>query len=249
MFPDLKNKVALVSGGSRGIGKAIALELARNQVKVAFNYASDKESAKLTLGEVKQLGSDSLIIQGDVRDFEFAKSFIEAAKSKFGRIDFLVNNAGILKDKSLMMMSEAEWKDVIDVNLNGAFNLTKALITTFLKQKSGSIVNISSTAGLIGSAGQTNYSSSKAGLNGFTKSLAREVAAYGIRVNAVAPGFVETDMIKSMQESRLQKLLENVPMKRIGLPAEVARVVLFLLSDSASYITGQVVCIDGGLAI
>lgn len=248
-FPDLENKVAIVSGGSRGIGKAIVLELARNRVKVAFNFLSNTELANSTFDEVKRLGMDVFIMQGDIRNFEFVKKFVNETKNKFGRIDYLINNAGILKDKSLMLMSESDWGDVINTNLNGAFNLSKLVIMSFLKQKSGAIVNISSTAGILGSVGQVNYSSSKAGLIGMTKSLAREVAPYGIRVNAVAPGFIETDMVKGIKEKNLISLMSNVPMKRMGKAIEVAKVVTFLLSEASSYVTGQVIPIDGGLAI
>lgn len=245
---NFKGKAAIVTGGSRGIGKAIVLDLAKRGAKVAFNYVTSKDAANAVVSEVKQLGGEAIAVQGDVRDPDAAKKFVDEAKKAFGRIDYLVNNAGILRDKALMFMSDADWNDVINTNLNGLFNITRLVVTGFLKEKSGAVVNISSTAGLIGNAGQTNYGASKAGVIGFTKSLAKEVASYGVRVNAVAPGFVETDMVKTMTELKLQEALKYVPMKRIGSTDEVAKVVSFLLSDEASYITGQVLPIDGGLA-
>ncbi len=249
MLEDLPGKVAVVTGGCRGIGKEIVLELVKNKVKVAFNYVSNKNAASHFVNEVEELGGEVIAAQADVRNQIEVRAFIDTTKKRFGRIDFLVNNAGILKDKLLMVMSDEEWKDVIETNLYGTFFITRQIIVNFLKQKSGSIVNLSSTAGLIGNAGQVNYSSSKAGIIGLTKSLAKEVAPYGIRVNAVAPGYIQTDMVKTLNESRLIEGLHLVPMKRIGRPEEVAKVVLFLLSDASSYITGQVIPIDGGLAI
>ncbi len=249
VIESLKGKSAIVTGGSRGIGKAIVLELAKNRVNVAFNYVTSQEAAMNVLGEAEMLGVKAIAFKADVKNTNEAKAFVDAAKDKFKKIDFLVNNAGILRDKTLMFMSDVDWKDVIETNLYGPFILTRLMIMSFLKQKSGSIVNISSTAGLIGNAGQVNYSASKAGLIGFTKALAKEVAPYGIRVNAVAPGFVETDMVKSMPEDKLAEAIKTIPMKRLGHVEEVAKVVTFLLSESASYITGQVLPIDGGLAI
>ncbi len=249
MLDGLAGKVAVVTGGSRGIGRSIALDLARNCVHVSFNYVNSKDAAENVVSEIRKLGAKAIAVKADVRNSEEAKFFVDQTRKEFERIDFLVNNAGILRDKTLMLMTDTDWKDVIDTNLNGPFNLTRLIITGLLKQRSGSIVNISSTAGMIGNAGQVNYSSSKAGVIGFTKSLAKEVAPYGVRVNAVAPGFIETDMVKNIPGGKMKEAIQTVPMKRIGTPEEVAKVVTFLLSDAASYITGQVLPIDGGLAI
>lgn len=244
-----ENKVAVVTGGSRGIGRAIVSELVKHGVAVSFNYVNSEEAANHLIKEVEKQGGKIMAVKADVKDPKDSERFVAETKKRFGRIDFLVNNAGIIRDKTLMFMTDTDWKDVIDTNLNGPFNLTRLVITGLLKQKSGSIVNISSTAGMIGNAGQVNYSSSKAGVIGFTKSLAKEVAPYGVRVNAVAPGFIETDMVKNIPDGKMKEAVQTVPMKRIGAPEEVARVVVFLLSDAASYITGQVLPIDGGLAI
>ncbi len=249
MLEGLIGRTAIVTGGSRGIGKAIVLDLARNKVNVAFNYVASKDAADDVVAEVEKLGAKTLAVKADVKNPDQAKLFVDEAKKKFGKIDFLVNNAGILKDKTLMFMSDADWKDVIETNLYGSFVLTRLMIMSFLKQNSGGIVNISSTAGLIGNAGQVNYSASKAGLIGFTKALAKEVASYGVRVNAVAPGFIETDMVKTIPENKMQEAVKTIPMQRLGKPDEVAKVVTFLLSEESAYITGQVLPIDGGLAI
>ncbi|PIU39924.1 MAG: 3-oxoacyl-[acyl-carrier-protein] reductase [Candidatus Omnitrophica bacterium CG07_land_8_20_14_0_80_50_8] len=246
---NLAEKTAIVTGGARGIGRAIVLELAKHKVNVAFSFHSSESKANELVKEIEQSNGKAIAVRADVRDQKSSKLFLEETKKAFGKVHFLVNNAGILKDKTLMMMSEEDWKDVIDTNLGGTFNLTRLLITHFLKEKSGVIVNISSTAGLMGSAGQTNYSASKAGIIGFTKALAREVSPYGIRVNAVAPGFIDTDMVKTIPPDKLKEAQNWIPMRRIGLPEEAAKAVVFLLSDEASYITGHVLPVDGGLAI
>ncbi len=245
----LDGKTAIVTGASRGIGRAIVLELARHKVNVAYNYTKDEASAAQLAQEVELLGVCALPMKASVRSDQDVQKFVEAVHGKFGGIDFLVNNAGILADKPLFLMNKSDWDDVIDTNLSGAYRVTRAVITGMLKKKSGSIVNISSTAGLVGNVGQTNYSASKAGLIGFSKALAKETAGHGVRVNVVAPGFIDTDMIKSIPRNKLDDAIKAIPMKRIGSASEVARVVIFLLSDSASYVSGHVFPVDGGLAI
>lgn len=243
----MKGRVAIVTGGSRGIGKAIVLELAKDGVKVIFTYLKSDELAGITLGEIKKLGGTAEAVKADIRIFDEAKKVAQETVKKFGNIDILVNNAGIVKDKALMMMEPSDWQDVIDTNLTGYFNMARSCIVTMLKQKSGNIVNISSVAGVAGMPRQVNYSSAKAGEIGFTKSLAREVAPYNIRVNAVAPGYIETDMTKDLKQK--ENILKMIPSSRFGKPEEVARVVSFLISDKADYITGQVIVVDGGLTM
>jgi len=245
----LSEKVVIVTGASRGIGRAISLALSREGADCAFTYASRKDLAESLTGEIEEMGRRVMSAQVDVRDYEGTKDFVDSVRETFGRLDILINNAGITRDKSLFMMSREEWKEVIDTDLTGVFNMTRACIITFLKQKSGNIVNISSSSGLHPLPGQTNYAAAKAGVIGFTKSLAKEVAPYNIRVNAVAPGFIETDMTGILNEKYRQKLLETIPAGRFGRPEEVARVVLFLCSDDSIYITGQTLEIDGGLGL
>ena len=243
----LEDKIAIVTGGTRGIGRAIVFDLIQNGAKVLFTYLKSDESAGIVLDEIKELNGEAEAIKADVRLFDEAKKTVEEAINKFGKVDILVNNAGITKDKSLMMMEPSEWLDVINTNLTGYFNMAKACIVTMMKQKSGIIVNISSIAGLVGMPRQVNYSSAKAGEIGLTKSLAKEVASYGIRVNAVAPGFIDTDMTKDLNKK--DELIKMIPFGRFGKPEEVAKVVSFLASDRSNYITGQVIKVDGGLAI
>lgn len=245
----LKEEVAIVTGGTRGIGREIVLSLAKEGAKVAFTYLKSAESAESLVKEVQALGSECLALQLDVRDFDKAKELIEKTKEKFGSLDILVNNAGITKDKALMMMTREEWSSVLDTNLGGTFNVTRNAIVTFLKQKSGNIVNISSVSGVAGLARQTNYAASKAGIIGFTKSLAKEVAAYNIRVNAVAPGFIETDMVAGFKEEQRAGLIKMIPLARFGKAGDVAAIVNFLVSDKAGFITGQTIVVDGGLFI
>jgi len=244
-----KDKVAIVTGGSRGIGRALVLMLAQEGADVAFTYAKSIQDAESLDSEIKKMGRQALALQMDVADFDKAKELVEKVKEGLGRLDILVNNAGIIRDKALMMMTKEDWREVIDTNLNGTFNVTRNAIVTFLKQKSGSIVNITSVSGVAGMSRQTNYAASKAGIIGFTKSLAKEVAPYNIRVNAVAPGFIETDMISGLKEEFKEGLKKKIPLSRLGRVEDVAAAVKFLLSDAANFITGQTIIVDGGLFI
>ena len=245
----LRDRVAVVTGGSRGIGRAVVLALCRQGADCAFTYTAQHEAAEALVAEVRKLGRRALPIRLDVRDFEGAKAMIEQVKSEFGRLDILVNNAGITRDRSLMGMSREDWGDVIDTDLTGVFNTTRACIITFLKQKSGSIVNVSSVSGIRPMAGQVNYAAAKAGIIGFTKSLAQEVAPYNIRVNAVAPGFIETDMTSQLGVKFRDTAIMRIPLGRFGTADDVAQTVLFLVGEGSRYVTGQVIQIDGGLGM
>ncbi len=245
----LLGKVAIVTGGTRGIGRAIVLAVSAAGADCAFTYVRNRAAADSLTEEVRRTGRKALPVQSDARSFDGARTLVEDVKREFGRLDILINNAGITRDKSLMMMDSSDWSEVIDTNLTGVFNTSRACIITFLKQKSGNIVNISSVSGIHPLPGQTNYAAAKAGVIGFTKSLAREVAPYNIRVNAVAPGFIDTEMTAELGEKTRDRFVRMIPLQRFGAPEEVAQAVLFLLSEESQYITGQTLQLDGGLGI
>lgn len=243
------SKVAFITGATRGIGKSIALKLASCGYDIAINYRTENDDLTELLNEIKGLNVRCIAVCGDVSDFEACTNMIKQIISEFGKINVLVNNAGITRDMLLMRMKESDFTDVIDVNLVGTFNITKNVIPYMMKQKNGRIINISSVVGITGNAGQTNYSASKAGIIGFTKSLAKEVGSRNILVNAVAPGFIQTDMTNILKDEIKQELIKNIPLKRFGNATDVANVVKFLASEESSYITGQVINIDGGMVM
>ena len=240
-------KYALITGATRGIGKQIAITLAKQGYNIALNYRKENEELENTKKEIEEIGVQVLAVKGDVSNFEDCENFVKQVIERFGQIDVLVNNAGITKDMLLMRMKKEDFEQVIDTNLVGTFNVTKNVVPYMMKARSGRIINISSVVGISGNAGQTNYSASKAGIIGFSKSLAKEIASRSILVNAVAPGFIETNMTDILKDDVKQEIAKNIPLKRMGTAQDVANVVKFLASDDSSYITGQVINIDGGM--
>lgn len=245
----LVGKVALVTGGSRGIGRAVALKLAENGADVAINYAGNTAAAEEVKAAIEKLGRKAMLVQGSVADTDGVQAIVNQVVKELGRLDILINNAGITRDGLLMRMKEADWDAVLETNLKGVFNCSKAVMRTMMKQKSGRIVNMASVVGEMGNAGQANYVAAKAGVIGFTKSLAKEVASRGITVNAVAPGFIATDMTKVLTDDQKAEMAKTIPLGRAGQPEDVANAVLFLVSDEAAYITGQVLNVDGGMVM
>ena len=245
----LADKIAVVTGASRGIGRGIALAMAREGATVVVNYNGSKERAEEVVAEIENAGGKAVAKQCNVSDFSQAKEFFAEVVKEYGRIDILVNNAGITRDNLLMKMSEQEFSDVIDTNLKGTFHTIKHLSRQFLKQRSGRIINISSVSGILGNAGQANYSASKAGVIGLTKSVARELASRGITANAIAPGVIATDMTEVLSDGVKESLKERVPLGHIGAPEDIAKAVAFLASEDAAYITGQVLAVDGGMSM
>ena len=241
------DKCELITGATRGIGKQIAITLAKQGYNIALNYRKENEELENTKKEIEKIGVQILAVKGDVANFEDCENFVKQVIERFGQIDVLVNNAGITKDMLLMRMKKEDFEQVIDTNLVGTFNVTKNVVPYMMKARSGRIINISSVVGISGNAGQTNYSASKAGIIGFTKSLAKEIASRNILVNAVAPGFIETNMTDVLKDDVKQEIAKNIPLKRMGTAQDVANVVKFLASDDSSYITGQVINVDGGM--
>ena len=248
---DLKNKKAIITGSSRGIGAAVALKMAQEGADIVINYPfpEEKENAQNIKQQIEETGSSAILVQADVSKLKEAKKLIKTSQKKYNNIDILVNNAGITRDNLLLRMKESEWDQVIEVNLKGVFNCTKAIIRSLLKQKQGTIINIASVVGLMGNAGQANYSASKAGVIGFSKSMARELSSRNITVNAVAPGFIKSKMTEKLSKKVKKEMLDSIPLNRFGNPDEVAELIVFLASDKAKYITGQVINIDGGMVM
>lgn len=245
----LGGKVALVTGASRGIGRAIALRLAGEGAKVAINYAGNTTKAEAVKAEIEENGGEAILVQADVADSSAVEAMVAKVTEAFGQIDILVNNAGITRDGLLMRMKEEDFDAVVNTNLKGVFHCTKTVSKLMMKKRSGRIINMASVVGIMGNAGQTNYAAAKAGVIGFSKSAAKELAARGITVNVVAPGFIDTDMTATMTDKAKELTLTGIPMKKMGTPEAVANAVLFLASDCASYITGQTVNVDGGMVM
>ena len=245
----LKDKVAIVTGASKGIGRAIAINFAKEGAKVVLNYRSDDNGAQEVLKEIENSCGVAFLHKGDVSDFSVAEDLIKFCIEKFSRIDILVNNAGITRDTLLLRMKEEDFDSVINVNLKGSFNCVKHASSFMIKQKYGKILNISSVIGLIGNVGQINYAASKAGIIGMTKSLAKELGSRGINVNAIAPGFIETDVTSVLEDKTKETIMSHIPLKRMGSVEDVSNLAVFLASDLASYITGQVITVDGGMVM
>lgn len=245
----LKGKTAIVTGSARGIGKAIALKLAEMGANIVINDIPSSTEAETTADEVRALGVGAAVSLGDVRNIDDVKNMVDLAVAEFGTVDILVNNAGVTRDNLMLRMSEEDWDLVMDINLKGAFNCIKTVVRPMMKQKSGSIINIASVSGVMGNAGQANYSASKAGLIGLTKTTAKEFAKKGIRANAVAPGFIESAMTDKLPEEVRAQYLDSIPLMKFGKTEDVANVVAFLASDMSSYVTGQIINIDGGLVM
>ncbi|MFZ5974019.1 MAG: 3-oxoacyl-[acyl-carrier-protein] reductase [Bacillota bacterium] len=245
----LKGKTALITGGSRGIGRAIALRMAKNGANVGIVYAGNEAAAKETCAMAQEQGVNARIFCCDVADFEKTKALVLEVMDAFGGLDILVNNAGIVRDGLVLSMKEADFDRVIDTNLKGAFNMIRHTYGHFMKKRGGRIINISSVAGIMGNAGQANYASAKAGIIGLTKSVARELAGRGVTCNAIAPGFIETDMTDALADKVKEAALQTIPMKKMGTPDDVANLAVFLASDGAGYITGEIIKVDGGLCI
>ena len=246
---NLEGKVALVTGASRGIGREIALELAREGCNIAVNYSGSEAKANEVVDEINGLGREAIAVQCNVSDSDAVQAMVKETIGQFGSVDILVNNAGITRDNLLMRMKEAEWDDVININLKGVFLCTKAVTRQMMKQRSGRIINISSIVGVSGNPGQANYVAAKSGVIGLTKTTARELAPRGITVNAIAPGFISTDMTDQLPEDVRNEMLKQIPLSRFGDPQDIAKVVTFVASESASYMTGQTLHIDGGMVM
>lgn len=245
----LKGKTAVVTGGSRGIGRAICLELARIGANVVVNYSGSEQAAREVVTEIEALGAQGIAVQANVAQVEQVEALMKQAIETYGSIDILVNNAGITRDNLLMRMKETEWDDVIDTNLKGVFLCTKAVTRQMMKQRSGRIINISSIVGVSGNAGQANYVAAKAGVIGLTKTVAQELASRNVLVNAIAPGFITTEMTDALPEELKQTMLKQIPLAKLGQPEDIAKTVAFFASDAANYITGQVLHVDGGLVM